>query len=1096
MIKRYIRRGIIADINGEVIDVQTKGSAQTLRNVPLLGNPASLSIGDAVMLQEFRGRLVAMATSNTPGDGVYSPVTKTVASGGEIAVHAIDGPYHSGHLAHSALSGVSANQHHNQVTIGAGGLSGKLSLSTQELTLAAIDHADLSNISADQHVAHSGVSISTSGLGLSGGGSIDTSRTITLSSSSDPGAAAAILASTSAGGLTLQSLALNGSLDITDGDLTVLDGAATVFFVDESAHNVGVMTNAPDPQFALDVNGPVRGQYLIGPHALQLSDAVMICHFDGSYPFETNCDVDTGGHLGQVATVSGGVIGRPGKFGKAVQIAESATNLVTNPSFETDLNGWEFGNSSGGSRARRETDAPYGEYCLEVQTGGAGYCYNTTSEITVSPGAAYTVSAFMKQASGSGYATLRIWQYDSAHVYIPAGNKTVTFTSGPHDWERKNISFTTEADAAYVRIVLEQGDYSDDALCYWDAVQLEPGCLTPYLDGSLGDGHSWDSTPHASASSRTASTVYWSNPLDDNAGTLTLYWQPATDYDSQPTGYLFDEGNLAAYYDSSDYKIKFTDGTNTAQSAALDFDALDWLHLVFVWSSAGLAIYVDGVANGSNGTYTAPTLGASLYLGSTTAGASQPNALFDELFILDRALSAVGARSIYESNAPVFAETSIRAWRSPGQVPIRVNEEGLWGRDEDGNASLGWSSVDGKSWGGQTLGKGDFLLGHGTEYMLWDASAATLNITGGITAKRGELQSLNVSGLLDMVSGGKIRVGTGTKDVDLTGWLIDDAEIVGQNGAGTDEVCLTSEGKVTAGDGVEISGSGINIYGTDNALTTRATKTGTIQCSVNSAGAITAGADAVTLDANGIEIKMPSVHLTKGAYSFGSTISHLDKVGVFASEGTGHAGVLLSCGGVTTLPACETNAVVAAQSAATYLAHATILASSGTKGAYLELRADSDAASYSYIVADAEYLKLGTTTTMDLRYNGDLRPVRGGSTKTGYIYVPLTEVVVWNGVSKAVGTYGLTASDLGIPTEAKAVSISLIARFALSGSAYYAYARKYGVDESVVVVHSQRANTYIDACGVVNCDSSGRIQVVVGGATSNSTYLRVHGYYI
>lgn len=52
--------------------------------------------------------------------------------------------------------------------------------------------------------------------------------------------------------------------------------------------------------------------------------------------------------------------------------------------------------------------------------------------------------------------------------------------------------------------------------------------------------------------------------------------------------------------------------------------------------------------------------------------------------------------------------------------------------------------------------------------------------------------------------------------------------------------------------GVEIDAShGINIYGADMALTTRATKTGTVQCYVGSDGAIYAGAGAIKLNADG-----------------------------------------------------------------------------------------------------------------------------------------------------------------------------------------------------------------------------------------------------
>jgi hypothetical protein len=56
--------------------------------------------------------------------------------------------------------------------------------------------------------------------------------------------------------------------------------------------------------------------------------------------------------------------------------------------------------------------------------------------------------------------------------------------------------------------------------------------------------------------------------------------------------------------------------------------------------------------------------------------------------------------------------------------------------------------------------------------------------------------------------------------------------------------------------GVEIDAThGINIYGVNNALTTRQTKTGTIQCYVGADGKIYAGAGSIFLDSNGLTIK-------------------------------------------------------------------------------------------------------------------------------------------------------------------------------------------------------------------------------------------------
>lgn len=68
-----------------------------------------------------------------------------------------------------------------------------------------------------------------------------------------------------------------------------------------------------------------------------------------------------------------------------------------------------------------------------------------------------------------------------------------------------------------------------------------------------------------------------------------------------------------------------------------------------------------------------------------------------------------------------------------------------------------------------------------------------------------------------------------------------------------------TDGKISAAAGkVTLDSSGINIWGVNNALTTRATVDGTIQCSVNSDGHIVAGAGAVKLSSAGLTITNPT----------------------------------------------------------------------------------------------------------------------------------------------------------------------------------------------------------------------------------------------
>ena len=84
-----------------------------------------------------------------------------------------------------------------------------------------VNHDSLTGFVVNEHIDHSTVSIAVSGLGLSGGGTIAANRTITLTSSANPGAAASILASApTTGYLQLTGLGIGVAptykLDISD----------------------------------------------------------------------------------------------------------------------------------------------------------------------------------------------------------------------------------------------------------------------------------------------------------------------------------------------------------------------------------------------------------------------------------------------------------------------------------------------------------------------------------------------------------------------------------------------------------------------------------------------------------------------------------------------------------------------------------------------------------------------------------------------------------------------------------------------------------------------------------------------------------------
>lgn len=110
----------------------------------------------------------------------HAAATAQAGHSGGLGEHSHENAAQGGQLDHSAaLTNINADDHHDPVTIGAGGLSAKLGLSTQELTLAAIDHADLSNIPTNDHIDHTSVTL-TAGDGLTGGGDISANRTLAV----------------------------------------------------------------------------------------------------------------------------------------------------------------------------------------------------------------------------------------------------------------------------------------------------------------------------------------------------------------------------------------------------------------------------------------------------------------------------------------------------------------------------------------------------------------------------------------------------------------------------------------------------------------------------------------------------------------------------------------------------------------------------------------------------------------------------------------------------------------------------------------------------------------------------------------------------
>jgi hypothetical protein len=177
----------------------------------------------------------------------------------------------------------------------------------------------------------------------------------------------------------------------------------------------------------------------------------------------------------------------------SIVIPEAATNLVTNPSIETDTTGYT---AVGGSVARGTTYQRRGVASLTV-TPTAGVNDGAYYAITLVAGTAYAFSVDVMGVDGVPY---RIYVYD---VTASAILGTPTTFTGDGKWHRQTVLVTTGANTSHRLYVVKNSSASTGAF-YADGFQAEAAAYaTTYVDGDE-DGCKWNGTSHASTSTRNA----------------------------------------------------------------------------------------------------------------------------------------------------------------------------------------------------------------------------------------------------------------------------------------------------------------------------------------------------------------------------------------------------------------------------------------------------------------------------------------------------------------------------------------------------------------------------------------------------------------
>lgn len=179
--------------------------------------------------------------------------------------------------------------------------------------------------------------------------------------------------------------------------------------------------------------------------------------------------------------------------------ADTARNLVLNPSFEQALTTETSGYGTSSTRTRVSAQARIGQYSVQhaITTGAAqgGTVWN------IEPGAAGTTVQFgvWVKIPATGIVALELWWRSQT---TNLATVPVLANATPGEWAYVSGSYTVAAGKTCDRVAAVATTGAGAATWWADAAMAETGpVLHPYVDGNQ-PGCVWDGTPNASTSRR------------------------------------------------------------------------------------------------------------------------------------------------------------------------------------------------------------------------------------------------------------------------------------------------------------------------------------------------------------------------------------------------------------------------------------------------------------------------------------------------------------------------------------------------------------------------------------------------------------------
>lgn len=179
------------------------------------------------------------------------------------------------------------------------------------------------------------------------------------------------------------------------------------------------------------------------------------------------------------------------------------TNLVRNPSFETNVSLWS---TTGTSFTRITTDSFAGLACGQLLAAAVNNAALTT-ETGLAASRTYSASAWVKGEAGK---TARIDLRELTGAGVTVGDTAGPFVTMTGAWQRVSVSRAFGATGAQASILIRNTHAGAHTILI-DAVHLEESTTGPYFDGATVDtateSYDWLGPVHASRSTERAAAM-------------------------------------------------------------------------------------------------------------------------------------------------------------------------------------------------------------------------------------------------------------------------------------------------------------------------------------------------------------------------------------------------------------------------------------------------------------------------------------------------------------------------------------------------------------------------------------------------------------